>query len=106
MTYLTPWTIIFDGSSTSESAGAGIILISPEGLKTELSFTLDFECTNNQAEYEALIIGLEILIIDLRASTIQIIGDSLLVLKQISGEYKCSSKALLPYFAMAVQLLD
>ena len=49
----------FDGSSTDKSAGAGVVITSPFGTKTALSFTLDFECTNNQAE--ALIIGLEIL---------------------------------------------
>ncbi|GKV20231.1 hypothetical protein SLEP1_g30388 [Rubroshorea leprosula] len=40
----------------------GIVIISPTGLKTQMSFQLDFNCTNNQAEYEALIIGLEVLV--------------------------------------------
>ncbi|XP_055961838.1 uncharacterized protein LOC126681523 [Mercurialis annua] len=57
-----PWMLNFDGSSTDRSAGAGIIIVSPSGAKTSLSFNLDFECTNNQSEYEALIIGLEILL--------------------------------------------
>ncbi|GKV29593.1 hypothetical protein SLEP1_g38503 [Rubroshorea leprosula] len=43
-------------------SGAGIIIISPASLKTQMSFQLDFNCTNNQAEYEALIIGLEVLV--------------------------------------------
>ena len=44
------------------SAGAGIVIISPKGIKTALSFNLAFKCTNNQAEYEALVIGLKILL--------------------------------------------
>ena len=57
-----PWVLKFDGSSTENSAGVGIIIISPKGIKTTLSFNLVFKCTNNQAEYETLVIGLEILL--------------------------------------------
>ncbi|GKU90944.1 hypothetical protein SLEP1_g4883 [Rubroshorea leprosula] len=59
---LVPWKLIFDGSSTDSMSRAGIVIISPAGLKTQMSFQLDFNCTNNQAEYEALIIGLEVLV--------------------------------------------
>lgn len=76
---LTRWTMYFDDSKTKELAGAGMILLSPKEHKTQLSFKLDFSCMNNQAEYEALIIGLEILL-ELRASTVEIIGDSELVI--------------------------
>ncbi|GKU99828.1 hypothetical protein SLEP1_g12615 [Rubroshorea leprosula] len=86
-------------------SGAGVVVISPSGLKTQMSFQLDFNCTNNQAEYEALIIGLEMLV-ELKVSMVEVIGDSQLVLKQLSGEYKCTSLALAPYFALAVQLLE
>ena len=44
-----------------KSVGAKIVMISPKGIKTTLSFNLAFKCTNNQAEYDALVIGLEIL---------------------------------------------
>ncbi|CAN6555418.1 unnamed protein product [Malus baccata var. baccata] len=44
--------------------------------------------TNNQAEYEALIIGLEILI-ELEAMEVEVFGDSELVINQLNGEYKC-----------------
>ncbi|XP_075486372.1 uncharacterized protein LOC142525978 [Primulina tabacum] len=100
-----PWILKFDGSSTEMASGVGVVITSPTGVKTALSFNLDFQCTNNQAEYEALVIGLEILR-DLGARDVLIIGDSQLVLKQMSGEYKCSSLALAPYFTAASQLLD
>ncbi|GKU97768.1 hypothetical protein SLEP1_g10860 [Rubroshorea leprosula] len=90
---------------TKTMSGAGVVVISPSGLKTQMSFQLDFDCTNNQAEYEALIIGLEMLV-ELKVSMVEVIGDSQLVLKQLSGEYKCTSLALAPYFALAVQLLE
>ncbi|CAN6710231.1 unnamed protein product [Malus baccata var. baccata] len=61
------WTMYFDGSSTSSSAGAGIVIQSPHNDRWYFSLRLDFECTNNQAEYEALVIGLGLLL-DLRAT--------------------------------------
>ena len=57
-----PWILKFDGSSIKILAGAGVVIISQMGVKTTLSFNLAFECTNNQTEYEALVISLEILL--------------------------------------------
>ena len=50
--------IIFDGSKSNDGAGAGCILVSPQGEKTMLAFKLEFDFTNNTAEYEALVQGL------------------------------------------------
>ncbi|OMO95998.1 reverse transcriptase [Corchorus capsularis] len=102
---LVPWVLEFDGSSTSESAGVGIIISSPQGTWMMMAFHLDFECMNNQAKYEALIIGLEMLR-EMKASSVQIKGDSLLVVNHLTGEFKCTSPTLLPYFALATQLLE
>ena len=100
-----PWILKFDGSSTESSTRVGIIIVSPLGVKTTLSFNLNFDCTNTQAEYEALVIGLEILQ-DLRTGNMLIMGDSQLVLKQLSGEFKCTSVSLAPYYTAAIQLLE
>lgn len=59
-------------------------------MKTALSFKFTFRCINNMAEYEELVIGLEALK-DLRDRKEMIIGDSQLVLKQLSEEFKCTS---------------
>ena len=50
-------------------------------------------------------IGLEILL-DLGAKDVRVIGDSQLVLQQLTGEYKCNNFLLAPYFTAAIQLLD
>ena len=42
-----------------EGSGAGCVLIDPEKNKHFLSCRLEFECTNNKAEYEALVQGLK-----------------------------------------------
>ena len=61
-----PWVLKFDGFSTENSPRVGIVIIAQKGIKTTLSYNLAFMCTNNQSEYEALVIGLEILL-ELRA---------------------------------------
>ncbi|CAN6707875.1 unnamed protein product [Malus baccata var. baccata] len=61
--WITPWKLYFDGSHTQKAAGAGIVIVNPQGVYHYYSFLLDYqENTNNRAEYEALIIGLEILL--------------------------------------------
>ncbi|XP_059654464.1 uncharacterized protein LOC132301206 [Cornus florida] len=95
---------MFNGSSTYDGGGAGIVIISPKGRKTTFSFLLDFKCTNNQAEYEALIIGLEILL-ELKVEKVQIIGDSNLILSQLSEEYRCLNWHLRPFHSLALELL-
>jgi ribonuclease HI len=103
--FLKPWALYFDGSRTEETSGAGIVLQNPEGLRFSYSFQLDFVCTNNQAEYEALIIGLEILL-ELKAYDIDIYGDSLLVVNQVIDKFKCASPLLAPYLFATWNLLS
>jgi hypothetical protein len=58
---LTPWKLYFDGSTCSDGQGIRIVLISPNGAYFEMAIRLDYFCNNNQAEYETLLFGLEIL---------------------------------------------
>ncbi|KAI5330336.1 hypothetical protein L3X38_029734 [Prunus dulcis] len=102
--HLTPWKLYFDGSKTDKASGAGVVLEEPLGIRHCYSFQLDFQCTNNRAEYEALIIGLEMLV-ELGVQSVEILGDSMLVLKQIAGEYKCLSPSLAVYLVAARNLL-
>ena len=54
----TYWTIHFDGSRQLEGSGAGVVLTYPRGDKFCYVLRLMFPCTNNAAEYEALLHGL------------------------------------------------
>ena len=45
------WTLYFDGSNYLEGAGAGSILIYPQGNQHLMASQLEFACTNNTAEY-------------------------------------------------------
>ena len=52
------WTMYFDGSLMKNSAGAGIVFISPLGVRMRYMVRLHFPSSNNITEYEALINGL------------------------------------------------
>ncbi|XP_073137946.1 uncharacterized protein [Henckelia pumila] len=100
------WTLKFDGSSPEGTASAGIVIISPTGVKTALSFNLDFPCTNNQSEYEALVIGLEVLK-DLQAKNVQVIGENQGTMfvgskvKDFAADYGIKIHCSSPYYPQA-----
>ena len=53
------WRVFVDGASSAMGAGAGVIIITPKGIRLEHSFRLGFKASNNEAEYEALIARLK-----------------------------------------------
>jgi len=67
------------------------------------SFSLLEPCTNNMAEYEALIIGLE-MAIEMRVTKLQAFGDSQLVIKQVGGQYAIKNASLLPLYQVVKRL--
>jgi hypothetical protein len=52
------WTIFCDGSWGTFGAGAAAVLVAPSKVRTCYAARLDFSCTNNIAEYEALLLGI------------------------------------------------
>ncbi|KAH9303232.1 hypothetical protein KI387_014815, partial [Taxus chinensis] len=56
----SPLTLIFDGACSKIGNGASIVLLSPSLEEFAFSFKLNFECTNEIFEYEALLLGLRI----------------------------------------------
>ena len=61
-----PWRVFIDSASNALGVGAGIIMITLERMRVEHSFRLGFKASNNEAEYEALLVGLRA-ILDLGA---------------------------------------
>lgn len=86
----------FDGASNRGGRGAGVVLVTPDGLHLPLALRLDFPATNNAAEYEALIFGLESLVsLGVRRAVVR--GDSLLVISQALGTWEVREPALKEY---------
>jgi ribonuclease HI len=98
------WELFVDGASNSKGSGAGIVLISPEGLVLEQAVRLKFSASNNEAEYEAMLIGLRTAK-KLGANHLQIFCDSQLVANQISGEYQARDDRMSAYSTVARTLL-
>ena len=73
-----PWRVFVDGASSATGAGAGIVIIIPKGIWLEHSFRLGFRASNNEAEYEALLVRLRI-ILGMGAQDVEIYLDSQLV---------------------------
>jgi hypothetical protein len=82
---ITPWALFFYGSSCGKGGGVGILLISPRGEMFEFAIPIQPIVTNNQAEYEALLRGLQYLR-EVGAVLVEVYGDSELVIKQLNGQ--------------------
>jgi hypothetical protein len=61
MVEVITWRLFFDGLVCRKGQGVRCVMVSPHGMQYELSVRLKFMCTNNQAEYEGLLHGLEFL---------------------------------------------
>ncbi|KAK4388595.1 hypothetical protein Sango_2466100 [Sesamum angolense] len=70
-----PWKIYIDGASHKEGVGAGFVFVTSEGEVLPYSFTLIQNCSNNVAEYQALILGLKIAV-NAKQLPLKVYGDS------------------------------
>ena len=85
-----------DGSTTSEGSGAGLIIISPEGHVHEHALKFLFKASNNEAEYEALLAGMD-LCYALGVEHLCAFSDSQLIVSQVKGEYEARNVAMMAY---------
>jgi len=95
----------FDGSVNRLGAGVGVWIHNMENNHSKgHAFRLNFKCTNNMAEYEALILGLQ-MVRKLGAKRVSIWGDSELIIKQIKGEYSLNNPKLSQYREIVLDLI-
>ena len=59
---IKPWVLYFDGSKHVNGVGIGVVLISPNNAPVKILFEIQPLCSNNEVEYETLIMGLETLL--------------------------------------------
>ena len=76
---LGTWKMYFDGAAKQYGNGMGVFLITHKGSHIPLEIKLNFEATNNMAEYEACIAGMEALQ-DLGVKEAEDFGNSTLVI--------------------------
>ena len=90
------WSIHTNGLSNKQAGGAGVVLHSLEGGDVECMVRLDFSITNNVAEYEALIAGLDFA---KAAGAVNVVMycDSQVVPSQVNSDYKCKGERMRKY---------
>lgn len=88
-----------DGASRGNpgQAGAGAVLLTDQGDELATCSAFLGSCTNNVAEYKALIIGLDKALLK-GCTDLAIFLDSELIVRQIQGSYKVKNEVLLPLF--------
>jgi ribonuclease HI len=91
--------VFTDGAWGQSGAGAFVVLVAPSSLRSKYAAKLEFRATNNIAEYEGLILGLN-KAKALGARTLLIKTDSQVVAGQVKKEYMVREPELVKYLAM------
>ncbi|KAL5539174.1 hypothetical protein UlMin_044787 [Ulmus minor] len=99
------WKLYIDGSSTETSAGAGIILVSPDGVKVSCAVRFKFKATNNQAEYEALLASLR-LAKEVLARHLTIYSNSQIVVSQVNSEFQAKGEKMASYLEKVKEVIN
>ena len=82
-----PWRVFVDGASSAMGVGAGIVIITLEGIQLEHSFRLRFKASKNEAKYEALLTGLRA-VLGMGAQDVEVYSNSRLVVNQVQGNFE------------------
>jgi ribonuclease HI len=83
-------------------AGAGVHIEAVDGRPAEELFAALGKATNNVAEYSALLLALA-RAAELKAETVEILSDSLLLVQQVNGVFKVKAPHLIPLVSDAVR---
>ncbi|KAL0386315.1 UNVERIFIED_CONTAM: hypothetical protein Sradi_3025800 [Sesamum radiatum] len=97
------WLLHVDGSSTTQSSGAGIVIISPQGDDLEFAIKFSFKTSNNKAEYEALVIGMR-MAHEAGARHLLPYLDSQLMVKLVEGTYEAKEESMIQYLHQIKEL--
>ena len=85
-----------DGSSNKQAGGTGVVLHTLEEDKIECMIRLDFPTTNNEVEYETLVVGLDLAKVA-GAKNMVVYCDSQVVTSRINGNYECKNERMKKY---------
>ena len=94
-----------DGSSTQKRGGAGVVIASPKGDILKYGVQLKFPVTNNEAEYEAILMGLRIARA-LGAKNALLRSDSQHIIGQVKGDFEAKETRMQRYLKLTNQLVS
>ena len=90
------WEVYVDGALSQKGSGVGLVLMSPEKVVIEKSLRLNFSATNNEAEYKALLVGMN-MVQRMGGKSIKLFSDSRLVVGQVKGEFEAKDERMQGY---------
>ena len=85
-------------------SGAGLIMTSPKGINIEYALGFGFQASNNEAEYEVIIAGLN-LAHSMEVDHLEVCSNSQLVVKQIEDTYEAKGEKMILYLKKVRELL-
>ncbi|XP_071740041.1 uncharacterized protein [Rutidosis leptorrhynchoides] len=97
------WELFTNGASSSDGAGAGLILINPDGEEHIYTLHFAFSVSNNEAKYEALLSGIRIAK-KMSVNALKVAVDSQLVENQLNGTFEARDHAMQKYLKLATEL--
>ncbi|KAL0399982.1 UNVERIFIED_CONTAM: Ribonuclease HI [Sesamum radiatum] len=92
-----------DGSSTTQGSGAGIVITTPQGEDLEFAIKFGFKASNNEVEYEALVIDMR-MAHETGARRLLAYSDSQLIVKQVEGAYEAKEENMIQYLQQITDL--
>ena len=93
---ISAWEVYVDGASNQKGSGIGLVLISPEKVIIEKSLRMNFLATNNEVEYEVLLIGMA-MVQRIGGKSVKVFSDSKLVVGQVKGEFDAKDERMQGY---------
>ena len=85
-----------DGAANQRGSGVGLVLVSPEKITIEKFLWMSFSATNNEAEYEVLLIG-KMMVQKMGRKTVKVFSDSKLVVGQVRGDLEARDPRMQEY---------
>ena len=98
------WKLFVDGAANAQGSGSGIILTSLEGIDIEYALRFGFQASNNEAEYEVLIAGVN-LAHSMEVDKLEVCSDSQLVVKKIEDTYEVKGEKMILFLKKVRELL-
>ena len=98
------WRLSVDEAANAQGSGASLILTSSEEIDIEYGLRFGFRASNNEVEYEAVIVGLN-LTHSMEVDQVEVCSDSQLVVKQIKDSYEAKGEKMILYLKKVRELL-
>ncbi|XP_074305961.1 uncharacterized protein LOC141641189 [Silene latifolia] len=96
------WILYIDRASNARGTGVGLVLRSPKGDMMVQAVRCEFKATNNEAEYEALILGMQ-MARGHKFKNLRVYSDSLIMVNHVNNEYAARDSIMIAYLKVGTE---